>query len=235
MGRLLSGLLLLNLLLACGEKLPEGIVPPEKMPALLEDMHLLDSKLSSQPLDSTRKVFYSAYEELFKYHGIDSVIFSESIQYYSTRPTKFREIYIQVTEGLQARINADEAMRAEVYQQRMIADSLALIRRQDSLYWVGVDSMKLKRIRHLLFNHEADSTIDEPQPYRFDSAFERLLENLGYPVGSFSDQWPVDEHMDEELEGPVEPQGEGLESLGPVDPRIQPNSTPEFRRPMQIE
>lgn len=179
MGRLLSGLLLLNLLLACGEKLPEGIVPPEKMPALLEDMHLLDSKLSSQPLDSTRNMFYSAYEELFRYHGIDSVIFNESIHYYSSRPTQFREIYVQVQQGLQDRIDEDESIRAEVYRQRMIADSLALKRRQDSLYWVGVDSIKLKRIRHLLFSHEADSTVDEPQPYDFDSAFQRLMENLG--------------------------------------------------------
>lgn len=235
MGRLLSGLLLLNLLLACGEKLPEGVIPPERMPALLEDMHLLDSKLSSQPLDSTRNVFYSAYEELFKYHGIDSVIFNQSIQYYSNRPTQFRDIYAQVTQGLQDRIDEDESIRAEVYRQRMIADSLRLVIRQDSLYWVGVDSMKLNRIRHLLFNHEADSTIDAPQPYRFDSAFERLMENLGVRKKDVSDQSQVEENRDGPLEEPVEPYGEGLDAPGPADPRLHRAPSSEFRRPMQIE
>src|SRR5690606_18082625 len=48
MGRLLSVLFLLNLFIACGEKLPEGVMPKEKLPELLVQIHLMDADVSSQ-------------------------------------------------------------------------------------------------------------------------------------------------------------------------------------------
>ena len=179
MRRLLSGLLLLNLLYACGEKLPEGIVPKSKMPALMLDVHLTDSELSSKPIDSARMLFNSSYEAVFERHGIDSATFNRTIQYYSTRPTEFKAIYAEVAQHIDRSIKADEAIRAEEYRQRLVADSLAAVQKRDSLYWLSRDSVEVRRLRHLLLVHEADSTVDPPVPFTFRTYSQRLFENLG--------------------------------------------------------
>lgn len=176
MGRLLSVLFLLNLFIACGEKLPEGVMPKEKLPELLVQIHLMDADVSSQLLDSTRAQLLPKYEELFKYYNIDSTSFKNSIDYYAARPAQMKEIYDVVTTRLQEIMDADNAVRAAQYREQMLADSLKAVFVRDSTYKAALDSVNARRKRHLLFNHLADSTYDKPIPYHFINYSVRLFD-----------------------------------------------------------
>jgi hypothetical protein len=176
MGRLLSVLFLLNLFIACGEKLPEGVMPKEKLPELLVQIHLMDADVSSQLLDSTRAQLLPKYEELFKYYNIDSTSFKNSIDYYAARPVEMKEIYDVVTTRLQEIMDADNAVRAAQYREQMLADSLKAVFVRDSTYKAALDSVNARRKRHLLFNHLADSTYDKPIPYHFINYSVRLFD-----------------------------------------------------------
>lgn len=179
MGRLLSGLLLLNLIIACGEKLPRGVVSKKELPDLLVELHLLDANLTTIPIDSARMQMLPAYESIFEFYNIDSTIFVQTIEYYAKRPTDFQEIYKVVNERLQTMVDEGNAKRAAEFRQQMVADSLRNIRLRDSLILVARDSLDLRRKRHLLLNHEADSTLDRQVPVNFVNYSIRLFEDLG--------------------------------------------------------
>lgn len=178
MGRLLSGLALLIFLMACGEKLPEGVVSKKALPALLVDVHLLDGQLAAYPIDSARMLIASSYEALFKKHGIDSGQFHKTIEYYSNRPTEFREIYTIVNDQIQEYLGVEQAIMAEKYRQEQIVDSLFAVRWRDSLAQVAKDSADFILKRHLLLNHHTDSTIDKPIPVTFDKYANWFMENF---------------------------------------------------------
>jgi len=179
MGRLLSGLLLLNLLIACGEKLPPGVLSKKKLPDLLVELHQLDAYMASMPIDSIRKLIRPTYERVFEYHHIDSNVFIRTIEYYSSRPGELQQIYEIVNQRLQAAINEDIERRAEENRRQAAADSLRAIHRRDSLILVARDSMDLKRKRHLLLRYESDSTLDRRIPVTFINYSIHLLDDMG--------------------------------------------------------
>ena len=179
MGRLLSGLLLLNLIIACGEKTPQGIISKKVLPDLLVELHLLDGNLALLPIDSARAKILPAYERVLEYYDSDTAAFARTIAYYAERPVDFQQIYEEVTTRLQARIDADNAVRAAAYRRQLEADSLRNIRVRDSLFMIARDSLDLKRKRHLLLSHDADSTVDKQSPVNFVNYSSRLYEDLG--------------------------------------------------------
>ncbi len=167
MRRLLFVLLLLNLLVACSEKLPEGVLSRNKLPEILVQVHLLDANMNSMHIDSARGRLLADYQELFDYYQIDSNIFKQSIQYYSKRPEEFQAIYQEVTDKLQAMMDEDNAARAEIYRQQVIADSIKKVQYMDSLYQAAIDSLDFKRKRHLLRMPDSTQKVDARVPFHF--------------------------------------------------------------------
>lgn len=217
MGRLLSGLLLLNLIIACGEKLPKGVIPKNELPGLLVEVHLLDANLTILPIDSARMQVLSAYNGLFEYYKIDSAIFVQTIEYYSQRPSEFQEIYNEVNRRLQTLVDADNAVRAAEYRRQVVADSLQNIRMRDSLILVARDSLDLRRKRHLLLNHEADSTLDRQVPVNFMNYSVRLFEDLGLWKLDFESFVKLDSTLVIDRIKPVE-----TDSIRPLPNRLTP-------------
>lgn len=232
MGRLLSGLWLLILFIACSEKLPDGVVAREKMPELLVDIHLMDAHMATKPIDSIRKSFFATYETVFQRHGIDSTIFDQSIRYYASRPTELNEIYQEVAAVIDSSIKEDEAIRAAQYRARLQADSLAQVHRRDSLFWRTRDSLEVRRLRHLLLTpQEADSTIDAGIPFDRSMYEKYLWYVLGLGTGSsFYDS----EASWSPTEGQVLPdygtgRYRGMEGLEPAPVPVQDRTAPSLR------
>jgi hypothetical protein len=95
-------------LLSCGKKeAPPGILKADNMVSLLTDVHLVDGSLYSVPQqpDTLYKVGLNKYLNVFKLHHTDSLQFRNSMQYYSMHPDEMEEIYTQVTQNLQNKLD----------------------------------------------------------------------------------------------------------------------------------
>ena len=72
---------------ACkSDKVPDGIIQPDRMTNLLTDVHLTDGAMYTvrQDPDSLYKYGYGKYHDLLKKYHTDTVQFRKSIKYYST-------------------------------------------------------------------------------------------------------------------------------------------------------
>ncbi|MCT4622380.1 MAG: DUF4296 domain-containing protein [Schleiferiaceae bacterium] len=94
-----------TLLISCKEKdvvpEPEGLLPPEKMVAVLTDVHLIEGARTGLVImgDSTVGV-REHYKAFFEKHNVTQAEFDSSFVYYSKNPKEFDEIYVKVIENL---------------------------------------------------------------------------------------------------------------------------------------
>ena len=76
-------------LAACsGNKIPDGIIPQDKMTNLLTDIHIVDGSMYNvmQLPDSLYKYGTDKYQMVFRKYHTESVQFRKSFQYYSANP-----------------------------------------------------------------------------------------------------------------------------------------------------
>lgn len=165
---------------ACVKEVPEGIVPEKQMTALLLDMHLVDGQLASMVIDSARVYRDAYYQAIFNRYAIDSTTFERSIEFYSTRPALMKKLYINIEKQLEAFNQAEQQAIEEKYTTQRKADSIANVRRTDSLQKVRRDSLDFKRKRYLLYLEGPDSLrYGRPVPVTHSLLTERLFEALG--------------------------------------------------------
>ena len=94
------------LLMGCSSKqveTPAGIIPREKMIAVLIDIHEAEARIQAFNLhsnDSTRKIEYGYYNFIFKKHHINSTEFKASFDYYTKNLELFNKMYDEVITGL---------------------------------------------------------------------------------------------------------------------------------------
>jgi len=179
MQRLLSGLTLLLFFLACGERIPEGVIPRKQLPDVLADMHLIDGMLSQLPVDSARQYREAYYEAIFSRYGIDSSIFERSIRFYASRPHLLNEAYTAAEKQLEEMHQQQQKAVEAQYMVRLRADSALTARRADSLRRVARDSLDFRRRRYLLFLSAPDSLYGKPDPVNPEKLHDRLLEDIG--------------------------------------------------------
>lgn len=108
MKRLLAFFLTSIFLVSCtSENRPEGIVERNKMVDVLTDVHLVNGYSSTvMDLDTVKKVTATYLNMVYKKHGIDSVQFKKSLQYYSRNPQMLSEMYDQVIKKLETQEKA---------------------------------------------------------------------------------------------------------------------------------
>lgn len=191
MSRALPVVLLVFLITSCGEKLPDGVISPKQMEALLVDVHLLDAQLSHTPIDSSRMIISSRYEQLLEYHRTDSQAFQQSLTYYASRPTQLRGIYTRVDTIISGFLKIEQDRMAAEYRERMFQDSIAAAHHTDSLRRIAAFTALWTKKRHLLFRHEADSTVDPTVPVRFDLYSKDIFESLGLWPLHFGDSTSI--------------------------------------------
>lgn len=90
---------LLLLAVACNNegKIPKGVLPKEKMEAVLWDLMRADEMVNLQySKDTSVNRFDSStrlYQQVFKLHGTDKATFQKSFKYYQSRPDLFKPVF----------------------------------------------------------------------------------------------------------------------------------------------
>jgi hypothetical protein len=94
--------------MACSEsrELPKGILPTQKMVALLIDLHWSDAKIAQSAYTNTDSAQYNYWQlesAIFKRNKTDTLTFRKSLAYYSQQPKLLEEIYAIVIDSLSYR------------------------------------------------------------------------------------------------------------------------------------
>lgn len=105
MRRLLQilGIVLLAGFVSCEVKMPEHIIPPEKMEAFLYDYHLVQSMSGEYSASDYKEKLFFGYT--FDKHGITKEQFDSSMMWYNRYPKHLKRIY----ERLEARAETEVA------------------------------------------------------------------------------------------------------------------------------
>ena len=207
---------------ACGRDLPEGVVQPQAMKALLLDMHLADGQLASMQVDSARVYRDAYYEAIFDRYAIDSTTFKQSIDFYASRPEMLKAFYVDIEKQLEAYSAAEQKKVEEKYAAERRADSIMNARLTDSLRRVERDSLDFKRKRYLLYLERPDSVqYGVPIPVTYMLLKERLMEAVGLP-----DVSELDLPGTASPTTPTVPPAPTSTSTPPVEERASPTSTP---------
>jgi hypothetical protein len=117
--RIYNNLFFLGLLFiaACSSnRVPDGIIPQNKMTGLLTEVHIIDGSLYtvSQAPDTLYKHGIARYLELFKRYDTDSLQFKKSMQYYTANPEKMETIYTDILATLTAKTDSLNKVRTKV-------------------------------------------------------------------------------------------------------------------------
>ena len=156
MQRLLFSILLSFFVFAsCSKSLPDGILKEKEMSSLLKEVHLTDAYLNTLPIDSSKKVINSHYDQIFKQYGLDSASFALNMEYYLARPTLAEKVYDNLLTDLK------EDQRAWVER-----DSIKSARTQDSTNRVQRLINEYLNKKELISNVRIDSTALTYQGYQ---------------------------------------------------------------------
>lgn len=93
----------LLLALSCGGGgLPKGILPKDKMVALMVDQHLAEQMFSLRFALGLKNdtVINDLYLSILKKNGVQRKVFEESVYYYTKHPEKYKPIYDAVLDRL---------------------------------------------------------------------------------------------------------------------------------------
>jgi hypothetical protein len=86
----------------CKPGLPKDIVQPDKMNAVLYDIHMADGYITTIPnQDSAKKISAAYYKGIYKKFGIDSVMYTRSMNYYYDHPDLMANMYTTITKRLE--------------------------------------------------------------------------------------------------------------------------------------
>lgn len=171
--------LLLPLLVACEVKIPDNIIQPDKLEALLYDYHLMQAMGVDAGNDYKRKL-YADY--IFEKHGTTKEIFDSSMVWYSRNPKYLYDIYgtmhdklaieVDILSGEKNNtrkeeptfdINADtvnlwQGVRVELLSSTPLKNRLTFCLEADSSYHRG-DSIAL--MADILFISPKDKNISQ--------------------------------------------------------------------------
>lgn len=86
---------------------PDGLIPETKMIQVLKDLTVMEAHVQQKypSIQQNYKVMIETGDAIFKKHGIDSLAFKESMDYYGSRQEKMQELYSKVLD----QINSDLA------------------------------------------------------------------------------------------------------------------------------
>jgi hypothetical protein len=84
------------------KKLPQGILPEEKMVEVLIDIQLTEGIAGAMPIsyDSSQVLYRLLEREVFLKHEVQDSVFTQSMVYYLQYPDKMDAIYARVVDSL---------------------------------------------------------------------------------------------------------------------------------------
>ncbi|TAE72684.1 MAG: DUF4296 domain-containing protein [Bacteroidetes bacterium] len=85
------------------KNIPVDIIRPEKMRAILIDIHLLEGKIAEANYINNDSAIFNYHKEsnfIWKKHKIDSSYFRKSFKYYTENPKIMTQIYQEIVDSL---------------------------------------------------------------------------------------------------------------------------------------
>ena len=145
--------LIIIALASCGgDKVPEGIIPSDKIIDIMVDIHLSDGiNVHRFSLGLTRDSFpEDIYLSLCKKHDVDHEILENSLYYYGRNPDKFTKIYDAVLNRLNEMDVESRKAEAPLVNPNMsggdtIRNEAHSIPEEPSINGVETDTAKVKK------------------------------------------------------------------------------------------
>lgn len=90
---------------SCGEKRPEGVLSPEEMVQVLEEIYIAEEKVNHLGLsrDSAKHVSAAMTAKVFERAAVTDTVFRKSFDYYMEHPKEMELIYTALVDTLQLR------------------------------------------------------------------------------------------------------------------------------------
>jgi hypothetical protein len=117
MNKFLIVIVVCVLLNSCKPGIPKDIIQPNQMEKVLFDIHVVDGFASGLNLpnqDSAKKIISPLYKGVYKKHGIDSALLSQSLNYYYKHPDLLTVMYEHITKKLSKSKEKAETMQIRV-------------------------------------------------------------------------------------------------------------------------
>jgi hypothetical protein len=109
----------------CKPGVPKDIIQPEEIRLVLYDMHIADGYISTIPVpDSAKKVGASFYKAIYKKYGIDSAMYTKSMNYYYDHVDDMGDIYKDVTARLQKSKDSMDKVQAKILKKAEAAKKM---------------------------------------------------------------------------------------------------------------
>lgn len=135
------------------DKVPEGIIPQDKMQWLLMDIHYNDAFYNRKlQTDSTLSRASAVYQFIFKKYKTDSTQFKKSFDYYLQHPDILDGMYESMIDSVTKRqtqlskldlLRRNEQIKKDSLKNKIITDSLKNKIKKDSLKnKIKADSIK---------------------------------------------------------------------------------------------
>ena len=131
--KIVSALSVAALLVSCQVKMPEDVLPPDKMEAVLYDYHLTQSMALSFASASYREKLMYTY--VFDKHNITKEEFDSSLVWYNRYPRYMKRIYANLETRLNGEIDALAAIKS--LQNETVDISIAQLSAGVAELWTG--------------------------------------------------------------------------------------------------
>lgn len=143
-------------LLACEVNIPETVIQPEKMEALLYDYHLVQVMVTDVNDDYKRKLYA---EYVFNKHGVTKTDFDSSMVWYTRNPKYLYAMYSSMCDKLNAEVELIEGGKSNNLPM-LVSDSTYMLADTVDL-WRGikVELLSATPLRNRIkYSYAADST-----------------------------------------------------------------------------
>lgn len=105
------GLMSLFMVMACQapeDKRPDNLIEPNRMAAILTEVHMVEnrvSRLGLSSIDSSNMAYKHLEKQVFQKFKVDTTTYTKSYIYYSSHPREMEAIYTKVVENLKKKID----------------------------------------------------------------------------------------------------------------------------------
>ena len=100
-------------LFSCKVEIPDSVLPPEKMEAILYDYHLTASMTTTYASVSYKEKLMYTY--VYDKHGVTKEEFDSSLVWYNRYPKHIKEIYANLETRLQQEVDVLTANQVQDY------------------------------------------------------------------------------------------------------------------------
>ena len=176
----ISYILFFLVLVACEVKMPENIISPEKMEAVLYDYHMVQAMSSEYSSDEYKEKLF--YDYVFAKHNVTKAGFDSSLVWYNRYPKHMVRIYSNLEERLTQEVDAFG--QTNVALKEGVSLELAFLSADTAELWT---SARTKMMLSSPLSNKLSFSFDAPADSAFvpgDSlvfSFNALFVNGGIP------------------------------------------------------